>query len=281
MEHQEGHIIGYGGIRLYYQCWLPATTPRATLLICHGLAEHSGRYMDLASYFVPKGYAAFGLDHRGHGRSAGRRCYIDRFDHYLYDFKTFSDIVRERQPGSPFFLIGHSMGGTIAAAYALEHQSDLAGLVLSGVTLSAGTSVPPVAILMARLLSVLLPGMGVATLDASAISKDQSVVTAYVNDPLVWRGKIPARTGAEFLRIMRLLPGQLPRLKLPVLVLHGKADRLSSPGSSQTLYERLGSSDTALRLYEGLYHEVFNEPERAQVLADVASWLDGHSPGTG
>jgi acylglycerol lipase len=246
------------------------------LLVVNGMAEHSGRYTNLVNRFVPEGYGVYSHDHRGHGKSEGLRCYVDRFSDYVSDLKTFLDIVRGQHGDTKIFLVGHSMGGTIATAYAVQHQQELAGLLLSGASLKMGSTVSPVLIVMAGILSVLLPKMGATVIDASAISQDQAVVDAYVNDPLVYRGKIRARTGAELIKTMQQLPAQMPEINLPILIMHGTADQLGNPEGSRLLYERVGSKDKTLKLYEGFYHEIFNEPGREQVFADMETWLDAH-----
>ncbi len=274
MEHIEGRFRGHRNLELYYQCWLPLGDPRAILLVAHGWGEHSGRYANLVNHFVPRGYAVCGLDHRGHGRSEGLRGYTERFSDYLVDLKTFFDIVHSERGDTKIFLIGHSMGGAIATVYSVRHQSELAGLLLSGVVLKLPSGQSPALIVAARILSVLLPRMGIReAVDASAISQDQAVVDAYVNDPLVYRGKIHARFGAEILKALRELPRHMAEINLPILIMHGTADRLSDPGGSQMLYERVGSSDKTLKLYEGFYHEVFNEPDHLRVLGDMETWL--------
>lgn len=276
MKHKEGKFKGHKGLNLYYQCWLPDGAPKAVLLVVHGLAEHSGRYKNLVNYFVPKGYAAYALDHHGHGKSEGIRSYVDQFTNYLTDLKTFFNMVRKEHEDAKIFLVGHSMGATIATAYAAEHQQELAGLILSGASLTASPSVSPALLAMAGVVAALAPKMGVTALDASAISRDKAVVDAYVNDPLVFRGKIPSRMGAELVKIWKKLPGQMPEIKLPMLIMHGSADQLAAPEGSKLLYERASSKDKTLKLYDGFYHEIFNEPEHKQVMADVEAWLAKH-----
>ncbi len=273
MEHREGRFKGLKSLSLYYQCWLPDGEPKAVLLVVPGLAEHSGRYTNVVEYFVPKGYAVYGLDHRGHGKSEGLRCHVERFSDYVDDLKTFFDVIRGEYGDSKVCLVGHSMGGTIATVYSIQHQQELAGLILSGTTLKVGSSVTSVQVMAARVLSVLVPKMGVSVIDASAISQDQAVVDAYVNDPLVYRGKVRARLGAEFLKAVQNLPYQMPEIKLPILIMYGTADKLSDPEGSNMLYQRAGSEDKTLKQYEGFYHEIFNEPGRDQVFADMEAWL--------
>jgi acylglycerol lipase len=276
MEHQEGHFKGLKNLELYYQGWLPDGDPAAVLLVVHGLAEHSGRYGNVVNYLVPQGYAVYAPDHRGHGHSGGKRVYVERFTDYLDDLKTFFDMVQSWHPDRKIFLVGHSMGGTIGLAYTLRHQEELDGLVLSGATVRVGESISPLIIAVGKLISTLLPKMGMVVLDASTISRDPAVVAAYDNDPLVYRDKVTARLGAELIATMQALPDQVPQLRLPILIMHGTADRLSDPQGSPWLYEAVGSTDKTLKLYEGYYHEIFNEPGHEQVLVDVENWLAAH-----
>jgi alpha-beta hydrolase superfamily lysophospholipase len=276
MHHQTGSFRGYKDFSLFYQYWLPDGDPKTILLIVHGLAEHSGRYVNLVDYFVPRGLAVYIFDQRGHGRSEGRRGYVARFEDYLVDLKIFSDMVRRQHPGIKTFMVGHSIGGTVAVGYVAQHQQELAGLILSGATLKMADSPSAALIALARVLSFITPKMGMRVIDASAISRDKAVVDAYINDPMVYRGKISARLGAELINIMAKLPGQMAEIRLPLLIMQGTADRLSHPAGSQMLYERVGSPDKTLKLYEGFYHEIFNEPGHEQVFADMESWLNAH-----
>ena len=276
MKHVEDKFTGYKGLTLYYQCWLPDSEPKAILLVNHGLAEHSGRYMNLVNYFVPKGYAVYALDHRGHGKSEGLRGYIEQFSYFVNDLNAFLSMVRNKHHDTKIFIVGHSVGGTIATAYAVYHQNEFDGLILSGATLEVGVSVSSGLIITARILSLLLPQIGLYVIDATAISRDSAVVNSYIADPLVYRGKIRARLGTEIIKMVQILPNQMPQIRLPVLILHGTADRLSDPGGSEMLYDRLSSKDKTLKLYDGFYHEIFNEPGREQVFADMETWLLAH-----
>jgi acylglycerol lipase len=277
MEHTEGKFAARDGLSLYYQAWRPDGNPKAVLLVVHGWAEHSGRYSNLVNYFVPRGYALWALDHRGHGRSGGKRGYVNRFSDYVDDVEPFFDLVRGGHGGIPVFLVGHSLGGTIAVAYALRHQDDLAGLVVSGASLMLGSSLSSALVPFARILSLLVPKLGISSLDASAISQDRAVVDAYVNDPLVFRGKITCRFGAEVLLTQRALSARMPELRLPLLIMHGGADRLSATAGSRMLYEKASSTDKTLKIYDGFHHEIFNEPGRDQVLADMEAWLSARA----
>ena len=276
MKHLEGQFNGVGNLNLYYQSWLPADEPKAILLVVHGLAEHSGRYSNLVNYLVPREYAVYGFDQRGHGKSDGVKGYVDRFSHFVDDLDIFLRLVHSRHPDVKTFLVGHSIGGTIATAYATLHQDDFDGLILTGATLSAPNNVAAGTIFAARILSLILPKVGLYVIDAEGISRDKSVVNAYVHDPFVYRGKIRARLGVELIKAMSAAKRQISEIHLPILVMHGASDRLSDPKGSEMLYQKASSADKTLKLYEGYYHEIFNEPGCEQVLADVESWLKSH-----
>jgi acylglycerol lipase len=274
MQHTEGKFTGRNNFNLYRQAWLPDAAPKAILLVVHGIAEHSGRYTNLVNYFGPKGYAVYSFDLRGHGKSDGKRSYVERFSYYLDDLQTFFNLVRTENPSTKIFMVGHSMGSTIAIDYALEHQREMNGLIISGTTLKAGSSINQATILMAKMLSVLLPKMGVSALDSSGISRDKAVVEAYVKDPLNYTGKLSARVGAELLKTMDMLQKRLSEITLPILIMQGSQDRISDPSSSKMLYDGVRSKDKTMTIYEGFYHEIFNDPERQQVFTDMEAWLN-------
>ncbi|MCL5807077.1 MAG: lysophospholipase [Deltaproteobacteria bacterium] len=278
MKHQEGVFMGVRKTALYYQGWLPEGEVRAVLLVVHGLAEHSGRYMNLVHRFVPLGYAVYGIDHIGHGRSEGRRLHVESFVDYTEPLRTCADMVRCWQPDRPIFLVGHSMGGLIGALHLVDRQEALTGAVLSGPAVKAPGDIPKTVIFIGRILSVLLPRLGMVRLEAEGVSRDPAVVKAYLADPLVCRGKMTARLGAEMLRAMERVGVEADRIRLPLLILQGGADRLVDPSGARLLYEKAASPDKKLIVYEGFYHEVFNEPEHDRVLSDVEQWLEGHLP---
>jgi alpha-beta hydrolase superfamily lysophospholipase len=278
MKHLEGNFQNAQGANLYYQAWMPEGEVKAILLIAHGLAEHSGRYLNLVNHLAPLGYALYGVDHLGHGKSEGQRVYLNRFDDYVVPLKTLLSLAQKAHPAKPVFLLGHSMGGLIAGTYLLEHQSDLAGAILSAPAAKISDSISPATIFIAKLLSNLAPRLGVAALDANAISKDPQVVQAYLNDPLVYSGKVTARLGAEMFAAIDRLQAQATTIRLPLLLVQGSADTLVDPAGTKLLYQKASSTDKTLKMYEGLYHEVMNEPERAQVLQDIQTWLAARLP---
>ena len=278
MKHKELQMPGCREVQLHGQAWLPDRDPAAVLVISHGLAEHSGRYAQLAERLVEeRGYAVYALDHRGHGRSGGERANLGRFQYVVSDLGTFVGRAQRQHPDAPAFLLGHSMGGAIALACAVRNPAGLKGLVLSAPALASGQAVSPAKAWLVRLLSRVAPNTGALTLPADAISRDRAVVQAYESDPLVFRGAIPARTLVELLEAMAGFADSVPKLRLPVLVQHGTADSLVPLAAVKPLYDRLGNAKLrTVRLYEGLYHEVYNEPERDRVIADLGAWFQAH-----
>jgi acylglycerol lipase len=276
MKHQEGFFKAVRGANIYFQSWLPESEPRAVLLIVHGLAEHSGRYTNVVDHFVPLGYAVYGVDHFGHGKSDGKRVYVERFDDYTNTLKIYFDMIHGWQPDKPIFLVGHSMGGLISAVYLLDHQAELAGAVLSGPAVKIPNHVTPAMLFVNKMLSALIPKFGLLALEADGVSRDPSVVQAYVSDPLVHRGKATARLAAEMVKAMQTISGQAARITLPIMIVQGSADRLVDPAGARMLYGAVSSADKEIRIYNGFYHEVFNEPEHDKVLHDVKIWLEAH-----
>jgi acylglycerol lipase len=274
MQRREFSAAGIGGVDLFAQGWLPDGRPRAVIALAHGLGEHGGRYASLAGELVAREHAVYALDHRGHGRSSGPRANIERFAHLVSDFCGFVGRCARQHPDTPVYVLGHSMGGAVAFASALRLQSDLQGLVLSAPALAAGQVVPAWQELIVRALSVVAPNTGALALPASAVSRDQAVVMRYEADPLVHHGRIPARTLTELLGAMQGFPARMGELRLPTLILHGTADVLVPLAATRPLYQAINARNRTLKLYDGLYHEVFNEPERATVTADLFAWLE-------
>jgi alpha-beta hydrolase superfamily lysophospholipase len=276
MKHQEGYFKGVRETNIYYQGWLPEYKSKAVLLIVHGLAEHSGRYLNVVNHFVPLDYAVYGLDHLGHGRSEGRAVFVKQFEDFTVTLKTYFDMVRDWQPDKPIFLIGHSMGGLISTIYLFDHQAELTGAILSGPAVKVPDNITPTTMFLGKVLSILMPGHRLLALEAEGVSRDPAVVEAYVNDPLVYTGKITARLVAELIQTMQQASAEAAKITLPILVLQGSADKLVNPAGAQMLYDHASSTDKTLKIYDGLYHEVYNEPERDQVLGDVETWLEMH-----
>lgn len=276
MNHIEGKFKGVRNAQIYYQGWLPEGEVKAVLLVVHGLGEHSGRYGNVVNHFVPLGYAVYALDHLGHGKSEGGREEIERFSDYTDTLTAYYEMVKGWQAGKPIFILGHSMGGLITSYYLLDHQNKFKGAVISAPAIKVSDSISQTTITMGKIFSVLAPKMGVLALDPSGVSSDPQVVEAYVNDPLVFHGKTPARLAAEMLSAMQRVTAEMGQIRLPLLVIQGGQDKLVDPGGAQMLYEQASATDKTLKIYPALYHEVLNEPERAMVLKDVETWLEAH-----
>ncbi len=261
------------GVDVCYRQWHPAGETRAVLQVVHGLAEHSGRYAELAVQVNQAGYAVCALDLPGHGKSGGTRGHIPRFKDYLDAVLELRRQVGEWYPRLPVFLLGHSMGGLVSAVTALEHQQLFAGLILSGAAIQNPEQPPALQVMVVRLLAKLLPRLGVMQLSADAVSRDPAVVRAYTEDPLNHMGKISARQVAELFAAMQRLQAQASQLTLPLLILHGGADALTAVAGSRLLYDMAQSPDKTLTVYDGLFHEIFNEPEGREIVADVVAWM--------
>ncbi|MEE4257963.1 MAG: alpha/beta hydrolase, partial [Bacteroidales bacterium] len=266
MKHHEGYFKSIRDTNIYYQYWLPEGEPKAILMIAHGIAEHSGRYMNVVNHFVPAGYAVYGIDHIGHGKSDGKRVCVERFQDYTKTLNKYFDMVRSLWPEKPIFLVGHSMGGLISSAYLLEHHDQLTGAVLSAPGIKASENISNTVIFVGKILSVVMPNAGIIQLDAEGICRDPAVVDAYINDPLVYRGKITARLSAEMLKTIQHVTESAIKIRLPIMIVQGGGDKLVDPSGAQLLYDSVSSKDKTIKIYDGLYHEVFNEPEHGQVL---------------
>jgi acylglycerol lipase len=264
---------GLGGVRIVYDVWTPDTAPRAVVVLSHGLGEYARRYDHVAQCFGGAGLVTYALDHRGHGRSGGKRMLVRDISEYTADFDTLVGIATREHPGLKCIVLGHSMGGGIVFAYGVERPDNYDMMVLSAPAVAAQELVSPLMVLAAKVLGVLVPGLPVQELDVDAISRDPAVVAAYNADPLVYHGKVPAGVGRALIEVGETMPQRAPALTAPLLVVHGSDDRLIPVDGSRRLVECVGSADGELKVYPGLYHEVFNEPERDQVLGDVVSWI--------
>ncbi len=284
VREDEGTIAGAGGVELYWRSWTPADrAPEGLVVLVHGMGEHCGRYGHVADALLARGYAVAAHDHRGHGRSAGRRSYIDRMDNLVADIGTAFDRARAAVPGVPAVMVGHSMGGLAAALWAVDNQDRLAGLVLSG-PLASMEQATAVIRVVANALSAVAPTLPMASVDSSGLSHDPAVGEAYRADPLVHSGRLPARTGAELISAVDQVQHRAPELQLPLLVMHGGLDRITAPGGSRALFEKAAAEDKERIVYDGMFHEIFNEVDRDRVLADLTCWIDGRigsGPDTG
>jgi acylglycerol lipase len=273
-RQRNGWLLGRGNLPLYYRMWLPDKQSRAAVLITHGLGDHSGRYTAIAESLCSHGYAVFALDQRGHGRSAGPRT-AGNIDDSVADLSTMVSLIRRDLPDRKVFLVGHSWGGLLTLAYAVDHENDIDGITLSAPAGRANVSA--LSILLAKIVSGLAPNAGVVKLPYDKACSDPSVVAAQRHDPLTYQGPVRARMASQTLTAIKKVNARLPSMPIPVLLLHGTADEFAEVANSQRIYDTVGSTDKTLKLYEGLWHQLFNEPARETVYADVRDWLDHHS----
>jgi alpha-beta hydrolase superfamily lysophospholipase len=272
----EAVVAGVGGVAILHREWPADGEPRAVVVIAHGAGEHSGRYAHVAARLAAAHCAVYALDHRGHGSSGGPRALIDRMAHAVVDLDALVVEAAGRHPGLPIVLVGHSMGGTVAVAYACAHGERLSGLVLSG-PLAAIEAAPVPLRVLSRALSAAVPRLPLIAVDPALVSRDPVVVEAYVKDPLNHHGRLPARTVAELAGTIERFPAEVGAITVPTLIMYGTADALCPPAGSVMLGERVGSADRTIKAYDGLFHEIFNEPERDAVLDDVCAWLSARA----
>lgn len=269
----ERSFDGVGGVRIVYDVWTPEIEPRGVVVLCHGYAEHARRYDHVAERFGQAGLLTYALDLRGHGRSGGKRVYLRHIDEYTGDFHVLVRAAAADHPDLPRVVLGHSMGGGVVFAFGVEHPEDYTAMVLSGPAVYAHDAVSSVMIRVAKLVGSILPGLPVEQLPTEAVSRDQEVVAAYLADPMVHHGKLPAGIAKALITVGETMPQRAGSLTAPLLVVHGDQDTLVPVAGSRQLLECVASTDAHLKVYPGLYHEVFNEPERALVLDDVTAWI--------
>ncbi len=274
MKHQDGYFKNQENLSIYIQNWLPENPAKAVLLIVHGLNEHSGRYDYFSNFFVNEGFAVYSMDLVGHGKSDGTRAFVKDFVNYIDDINLYLDKINQLQPGSPIFLIGHSMGGLIGALLLIDYPDQFAGAVLSGSVVQVPDDVSPLFISLGKFISLVLPKLGLLKIDLSGLSRNPDVVQAYKDDPLVNSGKFTARVSAEMNKSFDRVAVEGSRIKSPVLILHGGSDRIVNPACSHFLYALVYSDIKKLIIYDSFYHEIYNDPGHEQVFEDVSSWIN-------
>ncbi len=271
--HQTNTFTSTKGGSLFEQTWLPPL-PKAKIVLVHGLGEYAGRYAHVAASLNQKGFAVYAYDHLGHGKSDGARAYIPSMDILRDDLVQFIEKVDKISPELPLFAIGHSMGGGVLAYSLVTRTLPLKGVVLSAAALKPGDDISPFLVKISSILGAILPKLPTLKLDPTAISRDEEVVKNYEADPLIFHHKLPARTGAQMMKAMKTIMAKAATVHLPILVLHGTADRLTNVEGSKEFFASISSKDKQLKLYENLYHEIMNEPEKEEVITDISTWLE-------
>jgi alpha-beta hydrolase superfamily lysophospholipase len=273
MTFIEETITASDGLRLYVRR-RQVESARATVIIVHGFGEHSGRYGALTDYLISRAYSVTAYDHRGHGLSDGLPGHVESFSEYEADLDKIIASVRAQSESPTVYVVGHSMGGLVALRYLARKNNAVAGAIISAPLIAVAVAVPAHKLMIARVSARMAPRMRLDNeLNPAALSRDPEVGKAYAADPLVNR-KVSARWFAEATSAMEEVKEMAPQVILPVLIMHGSKDRIASVDATRKLFERIGSPDKELEVYEGLYHELFNEPEKFEVFERVAGWLD-------
>ena len=260
------------GLELYARGWVPIGKPKATLALIHGHGEHTGRYAHVGAMLAEKGYALLGFDLRGHGKSGGPRGHTPAYDTLLDDIAVFFKQIESKYPDLPRFLYGHSLGGNLVLNYALRRKPDLHGILATGPWLKLAFDPPAAKVTLGRLMNKIAPGFTQDSgLDTKALSRDTAVVTAYENDPLV-HSRISARMFVSIFESGLWALEHADEFLLPLMLMHGTADRVTSSEASKEFAAKAGSKVT-LKLWDGLFHEIHNEPEKAEVFKAMLDWL--------
>ncbi|MDJ0688452.1 MAG: alpha/beta hydrolase [Xenococcaceae cyanobacterium MO_188.B32] len=273
-REREGTFQGANGVKLYYQSWHPQALAKAILVIVPGHGGHSGTFTRMVAYLVERNYIIYSFDLRGNGRSPGQRGYINSWAEFRADLTAFLNLVTAKKPALPLFLIGQSMGGTIALDYVLRESDRLQGLILMAPALGLGVSAWK--LWLGKILSRIWPHFALDTgIDLSAGSRDPEVVAAFARDTLR-HSQGTARLATELLKTINWINDHATELKVPLLILHGGADRVTLPEDSRIFWERLTLADKERREYPDSYHELHNDLNYQEVLTDIEDWLNRH-----
>src|SRR5215210_447814 len=271
-EHRSGTFTGRDGLALYYQAWLPSGRPRAALINLHGLGDHIGLYPSIGAHFPARDWAVYAYDMRGNGRSPGQRAYLRSWDEYRGDLHAFIRQVRIWQSGSPIFVLGHSLGGLVVLDYALHFPAELSGVVASAPPLGK-VGVPALLMALGRIMSRIWPRFSLEVgMDLSGLARDPSVVETVLADPLFHR-RGTARLSTEVTAAISRVQARAEELAVPLLILHGSADRMVPPDGSREFFQKVRCPVRELREYPGAYHGLFADWDQQQVLADLERWL--------
>jgi alpha-beta hydrolase superfamily lysophospholipase len=276
LKEQTGTFEGTNGLQLFYKSWLPDAPPKAILVIIHGVGEHIGRYQNLVEALVPAGYLLTGFDQRGHGQSPGPRGHIDSWDEYRQDIGIFLKLAQGLAPGLPSFIYGHSQGSLEVLDF-IQHTSDgLAGAIISGTALEPKDAAPPHLVMLAKILSGIYPNFQMKVkFEGASLSNDPQIADDYKNDPLVHRLRT-ARWGTESLKTIEWIKAHPDQIDLPVLFLHGDGDQVVTAAGALNFYDQIQFPDKTIRIYPDCQHEPHNEMCHANVVEDIANWMETH-----
>jgi alpha-beta hydrolase superfamily lysophospholipase len=276
MRTSEETLEGTGNIKIFFRSWRPDGKARGVVVIVPGFNAHSGYYSWVAEQLTAEALAVYAVDLRGRGKSAGERFYVEKFQDYVDDVSALVNRAQSREAGLPVYLLGHSAGGVVSCLYALENQSQLAGLICESFAFQVPA--PDFALAVFKGLSHVAPHAHVLHLKNEDFSRDPNIVRAMNDDPLIANETQPTETLAEMVRADERLEKEFPRIKLPVLILHGTSDKATKPSGSQLFYDTVGSTDKTLKFYEGGYHDLLNDTDKRRVMSDIRVWINAHLP---
>lgn len=275
MKHGEYSWKASDGLEMFAQSWAPDNKPKAAIALVHGLGEHSGRYPLLVERLPAAGYAINAYDLRGHGRTGGPRVHASSFEVLMEDIARDIDQTRQRFPGVPVFLYGHSLGGEQVLYYVLRRSPSLKGVIATSPLLAPGTPVSPLKVTVSKLLSRIVPRLIITTeVPWESLSGDPAVIEWTKKDPLYQEG-VSVRMGAELLRAGEWIRAQTV-FPLPLLIMQGTEDHHVSPEKTIQFGQGL-TGDVTLKVWEGGHHELHNDLGRQKVADFILTWLEKHA----
>ncbi len=271
-----GTFEGTNGMQLFYKTWLPDVPPKAVMVIIHGVGEYIDRYQNLVEALVPAGYILTGYDQRGHGRSPGKRGHIDSWDEYRQDIGAFLELAHKLAPELPLFIYGHSQGSLEVLDYILHNSAGLTGAIISGTALEPKDAAPPHLVLLAKILSGIYPSFQMKVkFDGASLSHDPQIADDYNQDPFVHRQRT-ARWGTESLKTIEWIKAHPGQIELPILFLHGESDQVVNAAGALKFYDQIQFPDKTIYIYPDCQHEPHNELCHANVVEDIATWMENH-----
>ncbi|MBO9518270.1 MAG: lysophospholipase [Porphyrobacter sp.] len=272
---EEQWLESAGGLKIFTRHWRPAGEPKAALVICHGVNSHGGQYLRAGEEFAAAGYAVTALDLRGRGRSEGERFHVETVDDYVADVEVTVEYAKSLDPQLKCFLLGHSAGGVTSVSYALDHQEQIDGLICE--SFAFRVYAPDFALTLLKGASHVVPDLPALKLKMEDFSRDPAWVEQLLADPYTLDEKQPVETVAALVRAGDRFEKEFDKITLPVLIMHGTADKATRPDGSQEFFDHAGSADKQLILYQDYYHDLLNDLGRERVMADIIGWLDARA----
>jgi len=273
---KEEFVDGAGGLKILIRSWRPTGPARGVVVISHGLNSHSGQYAWAAQQFVANGFAVYGADLRGRGKSEGQRFFVKQIGEYVGDVDLAVKLAKAREPGLPVFMLGHSVGGVVACTYALDHPTELAGLICE--SFAFRVPAPRPALNLLEWIGSWAPSLGVLKLRNKDFTRDPVALATLNGDPLIANETQPAGTVAALWKADKRLEVSFPKIILSVLILHGSADKATLPAGSEFFHKTAGSKDKTLKIYPGYFHDLLADTGKEAVIADIQAWIHARMP---